>query len=154
GAAVERRGFAHTLTIVCPNCLSVLDATSPECQVLQTFEAKQRAEPKIPLGSRGTLNGTLYEVIGFQVREVQVDDDVFSWDEYLLFNPYKGFRYLSEYQGHWNFIRPLSALPMLTRSISKPAVRMLGQTYVNFDTVTARTSFVLGEFPWQVRVGD
>src|SRR5260370_14531364 len=31
---------------------------------------------------------------------------------------------------------------------------MLGRTYVGFDSMTARTSFVLGEFPWQVRTGD
>ncbi len=26
----------------------------------------------------------------------------YSWHEYVLFNPYKGFRYLTEYDGHWN----------------------------------------------------
>ena len=154
GAPVQIRGFAHTLNVVCPNCLSVLDATTPEVQILQKFHAKHRVQPKIPLGSRGTLAGTPYEVIGFQQRTVQVDDDVFSWDEYLLFNPYKGFRYLSEYQGHWNFIRPISALPVEARAAGKPAVFMLGRRYLGFDTVTARTTFVLGEFPWQVRVGD
>ena len=154
GAPVQLRGFAHTLTAVCPNCLSVLDATSPEFDVLQKFQGKERVQPKIPLGSRGTIAGVTYEVIGFQQREVVVDADFFCWDEYLLFNPYKGFRYLSEYQGHWNFIKPMSALPLETRSTGKLAVRMLGRSYVNFDTVRARTSFVLGEFPWQVRIGD
>jgi len=154
GAAIELRGFANTLNAVCPNCLSVLDATSPEFDILQKFKGKQRVNPAIPLGTRGTLAGVQYQVIGFQVREVHVDGDTFSWDEYLLFNPYKGFRYLSAYQGHWNFIRPVSALPIEVRSIGKPSVQMLGRTYVGFDTVTAKTSFVLGEFPWQVRVGD
>ena len=154
GAALELRGFAHTLNVVCPNCMSVLDASSPELQILQKFHAKQRIVPKIPLGSRGNLQGTMYEVIGFQTREVTVDDDIFSWDEYVLFNPYKGFRYLSEYQGHWNFIRVLSALPIELRASGKPAVRMQDRTYIAFDTVSARTSYVLGEFPWQVRVGD
>jgi hypothetical protein len=36
----------------------------------------------------------------------------------------------------------------------KPAIFMLGRTYVGFDSMTAKTSFVLGEFPWQVRTGD
>lgn len=154
GAAVELRGFAHTLTAVCPNCLSVLDASSPELQVLQTFQGKQRVQPKIPLGSRGTLSGTLFEVIGFQQREVISDGDVFCWDEYLLFNPYKGFRYLSEYQGHWNFIRVLSALPVVARLGAKPHAFAFGCKYTGFDRMTARTGFVLGEFPWQARVGD
>jgi hypothetical protein len=154
GAPVEMRGFAHTLNVVCPNCLSVLDASSPELQILQAFQGKVRVEPKIPLGSRGTLSGVPYQVIGFQTRSVTVDEDVFSWDEYLLFNPYKGFRYLSEYQGHWNFIRPVSALPVTLSTMGKPTVQLLGRTYTAFDAVTAQTSFVLGEFPWQVRMGD
>jgi hypothetical protein len=151
---VELRGFAHTLNVVCPQCLSVLDASTPEVQVLQTFQAKQRVQPKIPLGCRGKLGDTLYEVIGFQVRDVQSGEDFFSWDEYLLFNPYKGFRYLTEYHGHWNFVRVQTVLPEGTRSGLKIAMRFQGRTYLGFDRMTARTGFVLGEFPWQVRVGD
>jgi hypothetical protein len=154
GGPVELRGFAHTLNVVCPQCLSVLDASTPEVQVLQTFQAKQRVQPKIPLGSRGKIGDTLYEVIGFQVRDVQSGEDSFSWDEYLLFNPYKGFRYLTEYHGHWNFVRVQTALPEGTRSGLKIAMRFQGRTYLGFDRMTARTGFVLGEFPWQVRVGD
>src|SRR5215470_6926068 len=87
GGPVELRGFAHTLTVVCPQCLSVLDATTPEVEILQTFQAKQRVQPQIPLGTRGKIGDTQYEVIGFQVREVSGDEEVFHWDEYLLFNP-------------------------------------------------------------------
>src|SRR5258708_1402198 len=154
GATVELRGFAHTLNVVCPNCLSVLDASNLQFQVLQEFQGKLRIQPKIPLGTRGKLAGTQYEVIGFQQREVLSDGDFFCWDEYLLFNPYKGFRYLTEYQGHWTFVRVMSALPVETRSGGKRAVFVQGRTYRHFDTMTAHTAFVLGEFPWQVRLGD
>jgi hypothetical protein len=154
GGPVALRGFAHTLNVVCPQCLSVLDASTPEVQLLQQFQAKERIQPKIPLGSRGKIRDTLYEVIGFQVRDVQSGEDFFSWDEYLLFNPYKGFRYLTEYQGHWNFVRVLSALPEGTPSGRRFAIRAQGVTYLGFDTMNASTGFVLGEFPWQVRVGD
>jgi hypothetical protein len=153
GGPVEIRGFAHTLSVVCPQCLSVLDATTPEFQILQAFQGKQRAQPKIPLGSRGKIGDTQYEVIGFQVREV-VADEVFTWDEYLLFNPYKGFRYITEYQGHWNFVRVLNALPEPSRSGGKVAMRLEGHNFLRFDAMKARTAYVLGEFPWQVRVGD
>lgn len=154
GAPVELRGFANTLNVICPNCLSVLDASNPELKILQKFQGKERIQPKIPLGARGKLNGNLYEVIGFQNRGVQSEGDYFCWDEYLLFNPYKGFRYLTEYQGHWNFVRVISALPVETRSAGKRAVIFNSWTYRHFDSMTARTEFVLGEFPWQVRFGD
>jgi len=154
GAAVEIRGFAHTLSVVCPNCLSVLDATTPEFKILQEFQGKERIQPKIPLGSRGKFGGTEFELIGFQVREVDSDGEVFSWDEYLLFNPYQGFRYLTEYQGHWNFVRVQSALPVETGLGARPSLFYQKQRYRAFDTLMARTSYVLGEFPWQVRVGE
>ncbi len=93
-------------------------------------------------------------MIGFQVREVTTEDARYGWSEYLLFNPYKGFRYLSEYNGHWNFIRVLSALPRKSKLGSRFAVVYQGRTYKHFDKAPATTSYVLGEFPWQVTVGE
>ena len=36
----------------------------------------------------------------------------------------------------------------------QPVVTLHGETFKHFQTATAETYFVLGEFPWQVRVGD
>src|SRR5271156_3216850 len=123
GGPVELRGFAHTLSVVCPQCLRVLDATTPEVQILQKFQGKTQVKPTIPLGMRGKIGNTQYEVIGFQVREVDTGDDSYSWDEYLLFNPYKGFRYITEYNGHWNFVQVQAELPEKLRAPGKPAMR-------------------------------
>ena len=46
GGPVELRGFAHTLTSVCPQCLSVLDASTPEVQILQTVPGRRRLSPR------------------------------------------------------------------------------------------------------------
>jgi hypothetical protein len=154
GGAVELRGFAHTLSVVCPQCKTVLDASTPEVKILQMFEAKTQTKPTIPLGSRGKLGDTQYEVIGFQVRQVSTGDDSYSWDEYLLFNPYKGFCYLTEYNGHWNFVHVETALPETVRSVGKPEVRFGGKIYRAFDSMTASTVYVLGEFPWRIHVGE
>src|SRR5204863_7197700 len=74
----------------------------------------------------------------------------YSWHEYLLFNPYKGYRYLTEYNGHWNDVSPMKSPPTVAGS----SVTYLGQHYKHFQTAAAKTTFVLGEFPWQVRVGE
>ncbi len=155
GGPVERRGFGHTLTIVCPQCLSVLDATTPLLQILQKVEeAQNRRVPKIPLGQRGNFQGATWEVIGFQTRSVEADGETFEWDEYLLFNPYKGFRYVTEYNGHWNWVTPMEALPVRTSVGGKPAVSIEGRVFKHFSGADATTVFVLGEFPWRVKVGD
>ena len=155
GAALTVRGFEHTISVVCPQCLSILDAKDPNLQVLQKFKDKTRITLLIPLGSRGNWKGTEYEVIGFQRRTFTVEGTEYSWSEYLLFNPYKGFRYLTEYQGHWNDVRTLRALPQTVGMAgSKKQVRLAGVGYTHFSTAQARTSYVLGEFPWQVKRGE
>lgn len=153
GGPIQLRGFAHTLTAVCQQCLSVLDTTTPALRILQTAQANMRRTPKIPLGSRGKFGGTLYEAIGFQTRATDVDGTTYEWDEYVLFNPFKGFQYLSEYQGHWNFIKPLRLLPRVQKA-QRPVAFLGTQPYKHFQRSVAETIFVLGEFPWRVHVGD
>jgi hypothetical protein len=151
---VQLRGFGHSLTVVCSQCLSVLDASDPLLKVLQQIQEAQRETPKIPLGTRGKMAGADWETIGFQTRTVSDSDGTFSWDEYLLFNPYKGFRYLTEYEGHWNYVTPLEALPTRKAISGRPAVVFGGQTFKHFSGAEAATTFVLGEFPWRVKVGE
>jgi hypothetical protein len=154
GGPVQMRGFAHTLSVVCPQCRTLLDTSTPEVRILQTFQSKERIQPTIPLGSRGKIGGTQYEVIGFQMRGVTSSDESYSWNEYLLFNPYQGFRYLTEYNGHWNFVQVQTALPEPALARGRPAWRYGGKTYAAFDSMTAETVYVLGEFPWRVTVGE
>ena len=140
GGPVERRGFGHTLTIACPQCLAVLDATTPLFEILQAAETQaSRREPLIPLGTRGTIGGGTWEVIGFQAREIVVDGDRFEWHEFLLFNPYKGFRYLTHYEGHWNFVTPMESIP----AGGGGSARINGRTYKHFATSQPSTIFVL-----------
>lgn len=155
GGPVERRGFGYSMSVVCPGCLTVLDASTPAIEILQNVDpAQSRRTPKIPLGTRGTLQGAQWDAIGFQTRAVEEDGETFEWEEYLLFNPYKGFRYLTQYDGHWNFVTPLQATP------KRPDLRGLmpvfydGLVYKHFSGGQATTTFVLGEFPWRVKVGE
>ncbi|MGA2430935.1 MAG: DUF4178 domain-containing protein [Candidatus Acidiferrum sp.] len=154
GAAITLRSFQQAVTVVCESCHSILDAKDPTLRILQQFQAStSELKPLIPLGTRGKLRGTDYEAIGFQRRSIESDGVRYDWHEYLLFNPYKGFRYLSEYQGHWNDITVCKDLPLLQTGIV-PSANYLGEVYRHFQTADATTGYVIGEFPWQVRVGE
>ncbi|HEY1204412.1 MAG: DUF4178 domain-containing protein [Bryobacteraceae bacterium] len=153
GAPVVIRGFGTALSVVCGNCHSVLDAKDPNFAVLQRFQVAERIQPLIPLGTRGKIRGEPYEVVGFQVRTITEQGVDYSWDEYLLFNPYKGFRYLTQYQGHWNDVTVLRTLPEVDTSGPRPVAKVLGGTFRHFQSSQARTTYVLGEFPWRVQVG-
>jgi Domain of unknown function (DUF4178) len=154
GAAIELRTLDQAQSVVCSSCGSILDARDPNLALIQAFEAKQKFTPQIPLGTRGTLKGEKWEVVGFMVRSATIDGTSYYWDEYLLFNPYKGFRYLTQYDGHWNDVQVVKAAPTEQTNGRQPVVVLHDETFKHFQTTTAVTEFVLGEFPWQVRVGD
>lgn len=104
--------------------------------------------PLIPLGTRGKLKGATWEVIGFlKRREIKYE---FAWEEYLLFNPYKGYRWLTHLDGHWNYICVLNSIP---QKIYDMSVKCLGQRYPYYHEYLAENIYVAGEFYWQARVG-
>ncbi len=150
GGPVERRGFGHTLSVTCPQCLTVLDVSTPLVSVLQQVEVAYRRQPIIALGLRGKLHGVEWETIGYQVREIVVEGEHYEWEEYLLFNPYAGFRYLTQYSGHWNWVEPSGA----QASVRGKHAAYSGHWYRYFASAVASTTYVLGEFPWQVKVGE
>jgi len=158
GAAIVLRSFGQAQTVVCSSCHCILDAKDPNLAILQQFEAiTHDVKPLIPLGTRGKLRGTDYEVVGFQRRDCKIEGITYYWHEYILFNPYKGIRYLSEYNGHWNDISICKTLPNVDHAfLNSPgsSADYLGENYKHFQTADANTDFVLGEFPWQVRVGE
>lgn len=154
GAAIALRALDQAEAVACSSCGSILDAHDPNLRVLQAYEDAQKFTPQIPLGTRGQLKGEAWEVVGFQVRCATIDGSSYYWDEYLLFNPYKGFRYLTQFDGHWNDVQVVKAAPTESVSGRQPFVTLHGETFRHFQTSTAATVFVLGEFPWQVRVGD
>lgn len=153
GAAIELRAGPVTRTVVCGSCFAVLDATDPNLRVLQQLEKRMPFKPVIPLGTRGKVKGDPYEAIGFQVRSITVDGTDYYWREYVLWSPFKGFRYLTEYDGHWNDVVIAKSTPAV-KSGAQPAIEYIGQQFRHFQTATAKTRFILGEFPWEVRAGD
>lgn len=155
GSAIELRAMGAAATVVCSYCSSTLDATNPQLVILQKWQSQMTVQPMIPLGSRGSMFGAVWEVIGFQQRGINVEGTDYYWREYVLFNPYKGFRYLSEYENHWSFVQPIPSLPVPgVNSHNRPTMTFGGIIYDHFQTAQATTWFVIGEFPWQVRVGE
>lgn len=68
----------------------------------------------LPLGSKGRIEGSEYEVVGIVRRSATKEQT--SWTEYFLFNTKSGYRWLTETQGHWNYFVPLHTRPEITQS--------------------------------------
>jgi len=148
---LELRAPDKTLRVACPYCGALLDASKGKLSFLRLLEKPDDA-PLIPLGARGTLENTEWMCIGYLVRSCTVEGVRYPWAEYLLYNKARGFTWLMHSNGHWVYLKPLPAGEV---SLS-PGVAAFyeGRRYKAFQSVTAVTEAVQGEFYWQVTAGE
>lgn len=150
GSALALRGLETAVSVACGQCGSVLDAKDPNHRVLSKYRANVRIQPRIPLGTRGKLDGKELECIGFLRRQVTIEGVAYTWSEYLLFSPFQGFRWLTESNGHWTLLGPAQGLPVR----SGESVTYQASKYKHFQKARAKVTYVLGEFPWKVRAEE
>lgn len=151
GAGVTIRALGQSVTAVCGSCAAIIDSTNENYKVIASSAKEGKRRQVIPLGQRGKFRGTKWEVIGYVERHDS--SAVYVWSEYLLFNPMSGFRWLTEFDGHWNYVITVKGKPQTT-DLRRPQASYLNKTYKLFNRGTATTSFVRGEFYWQVKQGE
>lgn len=98
--------------------------------------------PAIPLYAKGHIRGTEYQLIGFAEKE---DDESYKWREYTLFNPAVGYAYLSEYNGHWLFLKETANAPIV-KSHNTTAFNYSGSTFRLFNQYRYSVVDCRGEF--------
>ena len=149
GGAVTLRAVGQSVTAKCSHCSSLIDVANENYRIIA--EAQARAwTAAIEIGKRGKLNGIDWEVIGFQERCDETK--TFVWTEYLLFNPYYGYRFLICESGHWTLAK------MLNREIAGvgtlETVSFEGRSYKRFSEGKSYTQRVGGEFYWRASTDD
>lgn len=155
GGPITLRGFGAIEQVSCPYCGSELQPQDSGPLLLMQQAQRQRQLSALPLYARGTIDGTEHEIIGIVWRQCVVDGITYPWQEFLLYNPYTGYRWLV-YQmtdGHWTIGEALPGAPKAGGGGHK-SVSFKKKTYKHFQTSRAQVSYVEGEFPWQVHHGD
>jgi DNA-directed RNA polymerase subunit RPC12/RpoP len=165
GGNLEIRAPGTTKRIACPYCSSLLDASRGPLKWLEVLE-QQQTIPKIPIGARGRLDQLLREavatgqgapewtVIGYMTRACNVDGVWYSWDEYLLYEQTRGFRFLLEQDGHWSVVVPVEAGAITVGQVFDDNAKWRGLNFRKFSKVDAVVTRVLGEFYWEVATGE
>ena len=131
----------------CASCGAVLDTSSHEVRLVIKAQAALDTPLAIPLNAKGRLENVEWQVIGHLRR---ASEHGFAWSEFLLFNVHEGFRWLTESDGHWSFIR-VAEKPL--KKIGNLAFQG-GTSYDHFAHYLAEVTHVLGEFYWKVKAGD
>lgn len=156
GGPITLKGFGGVEQVACPYCGSELaPQESGALDVLRQVQ-RQHRQSMIPLHTRGTLEGQEWEVLGIVWRECTVDGVTYPWQEFLLYNPYQGYRWLI-YQmsdGHWSLGGALLGAPRSNTGGAHKSVEFKKQRYRHFQTSVATAVYVEGEFPWQIHAGD
>jgi hypothetical protein len=140
------RAAGFSVNLACQHCGSLLDVSRPEVALIRKYK---RANDRFALeiGKRGTVFGHKWELVGALRRK----DQIAIWQEFLLFNPYLGYRWLIVADGEWQFGTPLADRPEGDRN----AVTWRGNTFARHgrDQSTSTTD-VAGEFYWRIKAGD
>ncbi|AVP56354.1 DUF4178 domain-containing protein [Pulveribacter suum] len=148
--------LAASKSCTCPSCHSLIDLAEGVGGELRHAVQREPVQPLIPLGSTGQFEGAPWQVVGFQHRTgVEVGDDdeeVFGWDEYLLYNRQRGFIFLVDASDGWSLVRPASGAPK--HKGGAQSATYLGRQYRLTSTYRAETNYVAGEFYWPVQRGQ
>lgn len=147
GGTVTLRAAGYTVTVACEYCGSILDVADPSVRLIKEYH-QAAGTLEIPLGTRGTLRGVEWEAIGYLRRS---EHGSYGWEEYLLFNPYHGYRWLVKVRGAWSLGEMLTRLP--TGGYS--GLTLDHDSYQSFfRDGEAQVDYVVGEFYWRVTRGE
>ena len=128
---IETKTFTKELT--CDNCSSINSihafpySYSVSCagcglryaydREIETYKPTHKNDKgfvsDIELGSNALWDGIEFKVIGY-ARKEESNAEAAQWNEYTLYNPSQGFAYLSEFQGHWVYVKEWPRPPLMT----------------------------------------
>ncbi len=142
-------------SVTCASCNSLIDIAGGIGGELKHALQDEPVRPLIKLGSMGQLQGVRWQVVGFQHRmgtDPSDRSEQFGWSEYLLYNQKRGFTFLVDSTEGWSIVKPTTGAPVM--AANGGSASYLGQRYQFKEAYFAETSYVAGEFYWQVTRGQ
>ena len=91
--------------VICQYCNSMLDVKDGNLIFLKTLD-KFRT-PLIELGKSAEFEGHRLTVIGYMQRSTVLEGETWYWDEYLLYHPAVGYRWLVFSDDEWLYVKPV-----------------------------------------------
>lgn len=148
GGPFELHAAGYSTLHVCQYCGSEIDLVADDGVKLIAEHVEAAKALLIPLGTKGTINGVEWVCVG----NLEKNDGWDTWEEFLLFNPYHGYRWLIWQAGGWSVGTPILSNPAhpRRRTFDYNGKRMKRIYEVAESTIER----AIGEFYWQVKKGD
>jgi hypothetical protein len=151
GGEVPKLGGERSERMGCPYCGAVSDIA--EQRVISQQERLLQA-PAIPIGSRGQFDGVEYLCLAYVRRSSVFDEETYSWEEFLIFAPAVGYRWLvNDPETGWSWAQAISPADVDLRGLPD-AVGYQGKIFNLRNQNTATVDHVLGEVYWKCAVGE
>src|SRR5512133_3616102 len=151
GGEVPKLGGDRAERLGCPYCGAISDIA--ERKVISQQERLLEA-PAIPIGSRGKFDNVEYICLAYVRRSSVFDGEQYSWEEFLLFAPAAGYRWLvDDPETGWFWAQAISPADVDLSGYPE-RVKYLGQTYQERNSNVATVDYVLGEVYWKCAAGE
>jgi Domain of unknown function (DUF4178) len=135
--------------------LSLIAGAHPPLVAAPDVSRPAGVEVWLEPGDEGELDGSRYRVFGMTSRSANAEELQSCWEEYFLFAPDVGARWLVVADGHWSFSEPVEPGRIGAHAISDTnSVVLDGLVYTAAPKVIARIDWASGELPWEVSIGE
>jgi hypothetical protein len=105
------KAFPYSLSCACTRCGTGYQFV-PYKGFTKAFTRQKDFTPQFEMGVKGIVDGIEWEVRGCAQKE-EKNKYRSKWREYTLYNELHGFAFLSEFDGHWTFLREQAKTPVL-----------------------------------------
>jgi hypothetical protein len=135
--------------------LSSVRVASPRLVLVPELSRPNGVETWLDVGDEGELDDTRYRVLGMLSRRADGGTGApVSWDEYLLFAPRTGLRWLVVSDGHWTFVETIDAAQVDDPAGEGETITLDGVTYAALSEGEARVEWATGTLPWAIEIGE
>jgi Domain of unknown function (DUF4178) len=102
--------------------------------------------PLLPIGATGSIKNISYQVVGYTQKQEQNAYKA-KWREYVLFNLTYGFAFLSEFDGHWIYVKETLASPVILNENTK-TFEFDKESFHLYNSYSYTVIEAKGEFPY------
>ncbi|MGC4100240.1 DUF4178 domain-containing protein [Ferruginibacter sp.] len=143
--AIKLVTYPLAQSCTCSNCGNFY-AIEKSAPVKKGNTKNKQLDPLLAIGSKGILKDIPYEVVGFTQKQEQNAYKA-KWREYVLFNPTYGFAFLSEFDGHWIYVKETLSSPVILNDNTK-AFELDKTVFRLFNSYSYIVIDAKGEFPY------